>query len=472
MADFISDDEMQKLSPDSGGDFLTDEQMAAHEAPSGSEMGTLESLGRGALDYAAPMVGAVGGGILGSGLGPVGAAGGGALGYAAGKEVGRLGSHYLFGDALPDETIPESAQRVAGNLAEGTTAELAGPIIAKGIGSATAAIPGRLRTMAEYIAEKAAAVKNPKPGTGGVLLDTGTVAPFSTKSGIRSRAAAGMEKAGSEIGDVLSQVENKVGPEDLIAEIESKIADASRLPGNEIQVRKLEKIRDNLAGRADQQFSASDLNAMKRTHADRVNYERQSTMPQSTAADSDAASIFRAKTQELADREGLGGQLSKANKTFGALASASPKENKFSGLAADAGLFAGGEAFDMLTGQHRGTGLALSAARRFGKVPAMSTTATGLNAASKFASSVNQSLPGLSRLATTGATAGAYGGQQATPEGSPQNNQRDQQMLAKYKTVLDAAKARGGNAYATTEFLLSKTDPEFQELMKKQRENE
>jgi len=44
--------------------------------------------------------------------------------------------------------------------------------------------------------------------------------------------------------------------------------------------------------------------------------------------------------------------------------------------------------------------------------------------------------------------------------------------MAKYAPILEAAKARGGNAYATTEFLLSKTDPEFQELMKKQRENE
>jgi hypothetical protein len=118
------------------------ESKAEAKAPEGNG----KSFVRGALRYGTPVVGGLVGVAAGSPLI------GGPLGYAAGKEIGRLGEHYLLGDELPQESPKSAALRVAGNLAEGASGELLGPILTKAGPElverfATSAIPGRIENM-------------------------------------------------------------------------------------------------------------------------------------------------------------------------------------------------------------------------------------------------------------------------------------------------------------------------------------
>lgn len=83
------------------------------------------------MELGSPVAGAIAGGLAGTGLGPAGTAGGAALGYAGGKELSDLGKHYLFGEELPPNTPKDQAIRVASNLAEAGTMEMAGPLLAK-----------------------------------------------------------------------------------------------------------------------------------------------------------------------------------------------------------------------------------------------------------------------------------------------------------------------------------------------------
>lgn len=166
---FISDEDMAKLEGKVSPGFVSDEEMTKLETP--EEMGVLESMGRGALDYGAPVAGMLAGGFVGSGLGPAGTAGGAGLGYAAGQEAGALGKHYLFGDELPSTDPYDQATRVAGNVVEGAAGQLAGPaagaVLSKAGGlmrKATRPITSKVMSVIKDLAGKRAApVVPPEP---------------------------------------------------------------------------------------------------------------------------------------------------------------------------------------------------------------------------------------------------------------------------------------------------------------------
>jgi len=99
-------------------------------------------------------------------------------------------------------------------------------------------------------------------------------------------------------------------------------------------------------------------------------------------------------------------------------------------------------------------------------VQAVSDIAKGVQGAQGLVAKGLDAVPAIaSKLAPTGRTLGV--GAQAGAGAYSAHN-----AMQKFAPVLEAAKARGGNAYATTDFLLSKTDPEYQKMKKEQRENE
>ncbi len=151
---------------------LEEKEKAGTDSPSGKTAPAesfAQSATRAALDYGAPVIGAVGGGILGSSLGPAGTAGGAGLGYAAGKEVAGLGKHYLLGDQAPSTEPLDVAGRVAGNAAEGAAAELAGPLV----GSIGAKVAPVLKSAAESFATSSIPSKVAKyTNATGLIKDT------------------------------------------------------------------------------------------------------------------------------------------------------------------------------------------------------------------------------------------------------------------------------------------------------------
>lgn len=109
-------------------EFDPDAFLSAGAPEESPEMGLVESMTRGALDYGAPIAGMVAGGVLGSPGNVPGAVAGAGLGLAAGKELAGLGKHYIFGDDLPSTKPADQALRVAENVAEGSAGHMAGPV--------------------------------------------------------------------------------------------------------------------------------------------------------------------------------------------------------------------------------------------------------------------------------------------------------------------------------------------------------
>lgn len=105
--------------------------------------------------YAAPLVeagGAILGGLAGTPLGPVGTVGGAGLGYGIAKEALELGDVYLGGKA-PRKGAAQVVEPVR-NIVEGSTMEMGGQALAKGVGY----VGGKIADLRQMPTQKAAAL--------------------------------------------------------------------------------------------------------------------------------------------------------------------------------------------------------------------------------------------------------------------------------------------------------------------------
>lgn len=420
----------------------------------------LQKAVRGGLD-ALPIAGGLAGGTLGTTAGPVGTVGGGALGYAAGRQLERLGKHYLLGDALPSQDIQDQATQVGADLAEGALAEMGGPILSKGMGAVATKVPQLMGKAAEKLAVKSTGATGShaakfRPDTGRILLDEGVVQPLSSRAKILQRASEAQGRGAGAMDEALSSVNNRVGPESIVSSIDDKIVELSRLPGNEKRVKVLQGMRDRFAKRVgSDKYSASDVENMKRLYQGRVNYQSQAIKPQSTQANMDMASLLRNQTESMVgDASPQALELFKKGKNlYGAMDPVAKmgKSSGLSGVRDDIAAYAGGELLDAVTPGSFGGGGAALALRRLGKTaPISSSAAVGLDRGSKLASSIfdraKPSMPLLSRGA-------AYLGSKNSIDVS-----RAIELRRRSKS--------GDKSAAQQDFLMSQTDPSYQEEKK------
>jgi hypothetical protein len=104
---------------------------------------------------AAPLMeagGAIAGGLLGTPLGPMGTVGGAGLGYGIAKEALELGDVYLGGKA-PRQGAAQVVEPVR-NIVEGSTMEMGGQALAKGVGY----VGGKIADLRQMPTQKAAAL--------------------------------------------------------------------------------------------------------------------------------------------------------------------------------------------------------------------------------------------------------------------------------------------------------------------------
>lgn len=423
------------------------------DAPAEPEMGWGEYIGRGVAD-SLPVVGAAAGGMAGTALGPLGTVGGGALGYAGGAEARDLVKGYFMGDELPSASPEESIPRAAGNLAKGAMYEMGGQALGPAVDKVASGIGSGFNKTAGYLAEKAAKIKDARPGTGQVLLDKGVVRPMSSASGIASRAANEASKVGADKEALLSTIKGRFSVRRLTDQIDELIASAPRTASP--YVKRLEKIKSDLLERGGG-MSAAELDLEKQTLAGLVNWQRKSSLPLTTRANKEAAGVLREGVNRAAEGAGMGAELSSLNSTFGALKSAAnPKVPGFKENILDATLGVGGAAADIATGGTGAGGLALAGLRRFGTTPALSTSAAAANTASKMFSSISP---------TVTKTAMGMGAASQVDLTFPEA-QKIKLQGTPYERMLSEAAERGPEAAKTLQYLLSTKDPEYQKLMK------
>jgi hypothetical protein len=460
------------------------EQMAGTQSAPPEEMGMAESLTRGALDYAAPIAGALGGGLLGSGLGPVGAAAGGATGYAAGKELGRLGKHYLLGDEMPAETLPESAQRVGGNFAEGAAAEVVGPLVgasARALSPVGKFISSRLGSAAEKAAVNAtgatgAQMQKFRPNAGRELLDRGIVKFGDSPKQIASRAEGAMSGAESQLDDILSQVDKTgpIAPEQIAVALEKRISELRSNPATAGEARQLEGIRDNILESLGTGKNASTIESWKRSFGKNTNWND----PEKALARKEAYDALRTAVEDQASSiPGAAEAFKDAKSSWGLLSPIREASERRAATLSQAGavglrdLTAGGAG--ALAGDPTG-GIATAAIRRVVAPRLSSSAAVTLDKAARVIEPASETFAKIAAPASKSIVpvrAGQSPLSQVADQSQPSNDvasivKNNPEKLGKYAPILQQAQQRGGDSLATTHFLLSKKDPEYQKLIK------
>lgn len=331
---------------------------------------------------------------------------------------------------------------------------------------------------AEKMAEKATgatgafAEKNFKPGLGRKLLDEGYIKPFSNPEGLAGRLQKGLEKAGSGIDEAISGMDKSgqiIDKEKVISALNKKIESMASDPSQAPIIKKLQGFIDDIRATPAnveaieggvEGFTPSLAEKTKRGYQSLSNY----TDPEKTQAVKHAANVFKEEVEGAAERASpeIAEKFSKSKADWGMLAPAEEAASKrtaqlqqspLGGLLDTAAATAGEVA-------RGGAGIPLAIARRVGAPRLAQTVSYGLDKSSKL---LGKEVPGalknvISRLPDT-----------LTTDELPENQNIPIERMGKYSSVLMKAKERGPQALASTNYILSMSDPDYREALKQQK---
>ena len=441
-----------------GFEELSEEELGFEAEPLPPEPESLgKTLVRGTL-ATLPIVGGVGGGALGSTVAPVaGTAAGGTLGYAGGKQLERLGRKYLLGedDAVAAD-LGSQAIQTGGDLAEGAVGAMTGAVASKALPVMARGLSDRGKKIAEFLAERAAKVKDPSPGAGRVLLDEGVVRPFSTAGGIQRAAEAAKDRVGRELGDIVSQIPGKKYSSGLISRLDDLITAHSQVPGAEAKSKLLSAIKKNVQSSPTKRYSAAALEEAKRNYAKRAMYGKANrSFP--AEAYGEAAGVFRKATESLAKRAAdpvLRQAFLDKKAAFGPIAEVAERGQSFTGRLEEA--------------------LARPSIREAAMSRLGSTAAVATDSAAKIFESAGPSASAVARAAAFAVGGGIKSAAQSVGDAVIEQAQpmirkvldASPELFGTYAPVLKQAAEKGNQSLAVTDFLLQQKDPEYQRLKK------
>lgn len=220
-----------------------------------------KSLARSAIDTI-PVAGMVGGGAVGTlggiptGPGAV-ATGmlGAGLGYAGGNVIAKILKHQLLGDADPSQgTYLEQLKDTGSDVLTGTAMEGGGRALGELLPVAAKYAGTKLRGTAGSLAENATGATGKQAskfadGAGNELLDRGMVRFGDSPANVAARTEAGMSAASGDIDSSLKALDAKgvtASADNVVADLQSKIAQLKKDPSQAPIVRKLQSIVDDI----------------------------------------------------------------------------------------------------------------------------------------------------------------------------------------------------------------------------------
>jgi hypothetical protein len=140
------------------------------------------------------------------------------------------------------------------------------------------------------------------PGTGRELLDRGIVRGMDTAENIADRAGNALRSSGDEISAALTKLDDvgaTASVDNVVAVLESKVAELSKVPGNETLIRQLTGEIDNLMSRGQSSLPVSLAEKAKRNYQSNVNY----ASPESDKkAAKYLASAFKDEVEQVASK--------------------------------------------------------------------------------------------------------------------------------------------------------------------------
>lgn len=470
------------------GDWV-DDQPEAQEKPWYDVSG--EGLARGAID-SLPIVGALGGGILGTPAGPAGNIGGAGLGYAGGKELAGILKNKFLGDEAESVNPLDQVKRVGGNVAEGAAFEMGGQIIGKGIGKGLEAggkavdyVGKQLGRGAEKLAVNATGATGAQAAkfsddAGRQLLDRGLVKFGDNAEKIAGRTQGAMDAAGAHIDDALKGLDAKgvtVNVDDIVSELNKKIASLQKDPSQAGVVRKLQGIVDDIFNAGDSTISVSQGEQIKRG----FNKVAGNWMdPEVGQAGKTAYHAYKEGVETAAESAdpALSKLFTEAKETYGLLSpiqeaaqrrASTLNQSPFGGLldvaAGGGGVVAGGPL----------AAIPMVAARRAIAPRLSSSSAVGMDKVSK----ALMKSPRMAELATSNPQVFSMIARKmneqvseglpmvAEKESSPYSSNDIIQKVqgTKYGQVLQNALQRGEKSFNSTHFVLQQNDPEYRKAI-------
>lgn len=339
---------------------------------------------------------------------------------------------------LTQGDVGGAARDAAIGGAIGGAAGVAGKALSKiPVKKAFDAVSGRLNDAAKNLAVKATGAtgrqaENFAPGAGRELLDRGIVRFGQTPEDVAIRAAKASEEAGQAIESSLKSLEARgvTGSVDnVIQELEQKVQDLSKVPGNEKIIRQLQSEIDTLYERGVSDLPISTAEEAKRAFQGQTNYASPEAEKKASAQ---VASAFKDEVERSALKAdpSLAGKFTEAKKTYGLLQPIKEAAER--------------RAFQLNQSPFGGFGdFAAGAAGSVGGPGGISASVAGRRLLAP-------------RLASSGAVMTDYLSKIVSQ--SPQ-------MLGKFAKPLQQAAARGGNSLAATHFVLQQTNPEYREMM-------
>lgn len=267
------------------------------------------------------------------------------------------------------------------------------------------------------------------------LLDRGLVRFGDSPANIANRTASAMDDANRILDDSLRALDDQgveVNVDNIVVELEKKIASLRSDPSKAGLVRQLENEVQNIVGASQSKIPVSAAEQTKRGYQQKVNWNTPDTNP----LNREASGVYKTAVEETATaaNPALGNQFKAAKETYGLLSpiqeaaekrASTLKQQQIGGLLDLAAGAYGLSNPDSVTG----TAALGFASRRF-VLP-------------RVASSAAVTMDKLSRVLKS----------------SPQS-------LGKFSGVLQSASQRGGTAMAATHFTLMQEYPEWREMMR------
>jgi hypothetical protein len=373
------------------------------------------------------------------------------------------GVNATLGAVLPHalEYGTNKAVQLAGNLGEKVAStKIASSVIDK-YKYRAGAIGDWLRQRAEALAEKGTGATGREAekyaeGSGGELLDRGITTRWASPANIAQKAGDAYEKAGKDIGEALRELDAQgveINLPNIKSVLQGKIEKLDKIPGNEDQIREIEKhianldkrmkipddvserIRNDIPGGGAEGQTTLPISSgeqAKRNFQGQVNWNSK---PSERGGAYDVADAFRQEVEDqaLSHNPELANKFIEDKKLFGLIApikaaaerrAATLNQSPAGGLVDLAAATAGG-----VVGGKIGAGLAFGANRN-----------------------IRSRLPNFAAV-TVNDISNAV-------KSSPQ-------IFGKFGAALENAAARGQNSVAITHFLLQSTQPEYRALTNK-----
>ena len=342
---------------------------------------------------------------------------------------------------LTQGDISGAARDAAIGSAIGGAAGVAGKAISKiPFGKAASYVSDKLGEGAENLAIKATGATGRQaekfaPNAGRELLDRGIVRFGQTPEDVAMRAAQASEEAGSAISEALKQLDSKgvtASVDNVIGVIEDKVAELSKVPGNEKIIKQLDSELNNLYARTSgvpgTEVPISVAEEGKRAFQGQTNYASPEAEKKASAQ---LARAFKDEVEQSALQAdpALAGKFTEGKKTYGLLAPIQEAAEK------------------------RASQLNQSP---FGGLGDLAAAASGIPAGPVGSGAM---VAGRRLLSPRFASSGAV-----IADNLSDIVAKAPQLLGKFAKPLEEASARGGNSLAATHFILQQINPEYRKI--------